>query len=78
MSVREQDQLVPIGKPFGSIFQQLSDKRFLTLTLHMRYDKLAHRVDDLRLPLGLAFVVGIALSFVCLSATTSSPCTRSA
>src|SRR5260221_14310085 len=61
-AVGEQDQLMPIGKPPGRILQQTPDERFIALTLHMRHHKLTHWVDDLRLPLWLAFILGIAMS----------------
>ena len=39
-------------------------ERLIALALHMRHDELAYRVDDLRFPLRLAFVLCIAVSFV--------------
>src|SRR5436190_9313671 len=59
-TVGEQDQLLTIGKALGRIFQQTPDERLIALTLHLRHDKLAQRVDDLRLPLWLAFILRIA------------------
>src|SRR5262249_5783865 len=63
-TIGEQDQLLTIGKALGRILQQMPDERLIALTLHMRHDKLAQRVDDLCFPLWLAFILGIAVSFV--------------
>src|SRR5215813_9394058 len=63
-TIREQDQLMPISKALGCLFQQTSNERFIAPSLHVRHDKLAHRVNDLRLPLWLAFSLCIAVSFV--------------
>jgi hypothetical protein len=55
-----------IDKALGRIFWKPPDARLIAPPSHMRYHNLAQGVDDLRLSLGLAFSVGIAVSFVSL------------
>lgn len=53
-----------MGEPLGSILQKPPDQCLIAPPLNVRDHKLAHRVDDFRFPLRLAFVLRVAMPLI--------------
>src|SRR5574337_176986 len=64
LPISQQHKLVAVGKTTGSIAQQATDQRLISLTLEMRDHELAHRVDEFCFPQRLSLVVRIPISLI--------------
>jgi hypothetical protein len=63
-TIGEQDQIMAVGKALCGILQQTPGEHLIAPPLYVRKHELTFRVNDLRFPPRLAFVLGISMPLV--------------